>query len=128
MTHHNFDFEAARIAQSMIETANTRGSKEIENLVTKTLGVLEENGVYACMLYLFSRSGKEKEIAEIIRPKLLEWNEKFGLVKPSDKTDETLKFVANNICQELDTLFLVKELWERTLIYARYGAKARGSK
>jgi hypothetical protein len=126
----NFDLEAARIAQSIIQDTNAQKSKEVENLITKTLGVLEENGVYACMLYVFSRpgKGKENEIAKIIRKRLFDWNEKLGLIISSDTPDtpdKALKFVANDICSDLDTLFLVKELWERTLIYARYGAKAK---
>jgi hypothetical protein len=129
MDNLKLDFEAARIAQTIIETAKEKNieNKITENLITKTLGVLEENGVYACMLYLCSRS-KEKEIAKIIRPNLFEWNKILDLEKPSDRADETLKFVANHICHDLDILFLVKELWERTLIYSRYGAKARGVK
>jgi hypothetical protein len=33
--------------------------------------------------------------------------------------------VSDTICAELDPLLMAKELFEQTLIYARYGAKAR---
>jgi len=38
---------------------------------------------------------------------------------------DVLKFVTDQICGDLNRLLLVKQLWEQTLIYARYGAKAR---
>jgi hypothetical protein len=34
--------------------------------------------------------------------------------------------LTDSVCNDLDKLLLVKQLWEQTLIYARYGAKARG--
>jgi hypothetical protein len=138
MAIENLDLKAARLAR-MIISETERGNKgqpiekaSVENLVTKTLGILEENGVYACMLYLFSRSNeKEKEIAEVIRKRLFDWNEIIGKEKPDVQknkgAEDALRFVAENFCNDLNTLFLVKELWERTLIYARYGAKARES-
>ena len=36
-----------------------------------------------------------------------------------------LKHVADQVCEKLELLLLVKNLFEQTLIYARYGAKAR---
>ncbi|MCL0081580.1 hypothetical protein M1N64_05065 [Peptococcaceae bacterium] len=134
MTFVNLDFEAAKTAQAIIKdttiiNANSIKAKEVEILITKSLGVLQTNGVYAGILYLYSRSGKDAAIAKIVREKML------GMLKHlSKKTDESiptdtklaLAYVANNICNDLDKLLLTKQLWEQTLIYARYGAKARG--
>jgi len=136
-TNYNLDFEAARLARAIINETKKNDKKAVENLVTKTLGILEENGVYACMLYLFSRSvvkgynpTDENMITKVIRNRLFDWND---LIIPEgkpggvdlNKADAALDFVANNICNNLDTLNLVKKTWEQTLIYARYGAKAR---
>lgn len=129
-TNCNLDFEAARLARAIIDETKKCEKKIVEKLVTKVLGVLEENGVYACILFLFSRSEKEKTVAEFIRKRLFDWND---LIIPEGKLSgvdlnnagKALDFVANSICNDLGTLNLVKKVWEQTLIYARYGAKAR---
>ncbi|MDD4248481.1 MAG: hypothetical protein PHT13_05100, partial [Methanosarcina sp.] len=122
----NLDLEAARSSQALMKDTINQQSKSVENLVTKTLGVLQENGVYACMLFLYSRSNSEKEIAKCIRSRLLEMTVFVGKKSPDgDNSEEILEFFTNNICNDIDTLFLTKQLWEQTLIYARYGAKAR---
>lgn len=125
----NLDLIAAEAAQTII--TNTRGPKasEVDNLVTKALGVLQENGVYAVLLYLYSRtSGADKDVAEKAREKLLSLTSELGLSKPaSTRASDALKFLTDNICNDLDRLLLVKQLWEQTLIYTRYGAKARSA-
>jgi hypothetical protein len=134
---NNLDWHAAQAGQEIIRTTKTHGNNgeketkasDVENLVTKALGVLQENGVYAAFLYLYSR--KEQHIAKPIRDQLLEL---IRLLKLStkempvdvNKAEEVLKFLTDAICNDLDRLLLVKQLWEQTLIYARYGAKARG--
>jgi len=42
--------------------------------------------------------------------------------------NEVLKAVTEHITADLDTLLLVRDLYEQTLIYARYHAKALGNK
>ncbi len=120
----NLDLEAARAAQEII-SEKKQSAKDMENLITKTLGVLQENGVYACMLFLYSRTGNSDEISKHVRQKLLQMTELLEK-KPvkHDKSDDVLKFLTENICNDIDTLLLTKQLWEQTLIYARYGAKA----
>lgn len=114
--------------------------------MTKVLAVLQEQGVYACMLFLYSRSDTEKPKARIIREVLREilqmLKEKYGILwKKENKTlevprsaerDDTsadvLNFYADAVVADLDTLLLVRDLYEQTLIYARYAAKAEGNK
>lgn len=141
MEYLNLDQKAAQYAQSMV-----KNSKDIQNvkkpidtlerLVTKTLGVLQEQGVYAMMLFLFSRTSDEEKIAPTIRTQLFrllrdnEQNHHLPAFKeadvPADKADAqtALKFYNENILEDLDILLLVRDLYEQTLIYARYGAKA----
>ncbi|AKB42530.1 hypothetical protein [Methanosarcina vacuolata] len=127
----NLDLEAARTSQEIMKNTMGKQSKSVENLVTKTLGVLQENGIYACMLFLCSCSNTEKEIAKIIKSELLKMTdfvEKISLNSDNSKEipdKEILEFLTNNICNDIDTLLLTKQLWEQTLIYTRYGAKAR---
>jgi len=124
----NLDYQAAKLSQQIIDETikeNLIDSSSVENLVTKTLGVLQENGVYACVLYLQSRSDKDKKISNSVMKNLFEMTElikiKQSVDSPStDKSD----FVSMNIYKDLDTLFLTKQLWEQILLYARYGAKA----
>ena len=96
--------------------------------MVRTLGILQENGVYAAFLYLYSRTRSiEQPIAEQARRALLGTTPKLGLTPPPDISTAApvLDFLTNQVCQNLDTLLLFKQLWEQTLIYARYGAKAR---
>ena len=125
------DRVAASRAQEIVNQAIEKAAaKEVDNLVTKALGVLQENGVYACFLFLFSRTqDKEGKIAKVVREQLLKLaanDMPFGWGMPSPMDAEpVLRHVSDKICAQLDPLLMAKELFEQTLIYARYVAKAR---
>lgn len=132
----NLDRLAAGTAQKIIQETGAKA----ENLITKTLGVLQENGVYAAVLFLLSRTSDEKKMAEkTVVPKLVDLLARpelqalgvnytgsmdFANEKNRSASMELLKHTSERICDDLDRLFLVKALFEQTLIYARYGAKA----
>jgi hypothetical protein len=128
----NLDQLTARHAQQMVSNAENGGKSVdvLERLVTKTLGVLQAQGVYAMMLYLLSRSSDEKDIASIIRSEcylLIKKLPEFSDIPvPQENSDDktTLKFYSSDAVQKIDTLLLIRDLYEQTLIYARYGAKA----
>ena len=132
----NLDQLAAQYSQNIINNSLKAGSaKEVENLITKTLGVLQEQGVYAMILFLFSRTSKEGKIALHLRVQLytllgelpaFAQNETIKFLNEQAKAEKVLKFYSDDVCDDLDTLLLVKGLYEQTLIYARYGAKAEG--
>ncbi len=73
MDDQNLDRLAAETAYRIIAAVedNRQGqlkASEVDNLVTKTLGVLQDQGVYAATLFLFSRTGKaDRAIAPFIR-------------------------------------------------------------
>lgn len=118
-TVNHLDRLAAQKAQAII--ANT---KDVENTVTKALGVLQENGVYACFLYLLA---KEKEKGKKVVEEMLNLLEELGFDwgKPiSDKPEDILKYIIEKVTVDLERLLLAKETLEQMLIYARYGAKA----
>lgn len=129
----NLDLEAARSSQALMKDTINQQSNSVENLIAKTLGVLQENGVYACMLFLHSRNSSEKEIAKCIRNRLLETTKFVGKKLPEEEnsieilndSEKILEFITDNICNDIDTLFLTKQLWEQILTYSRYGAKAK---
>jgi hypothetical protein len=134
MTPLNLDQEAALSAQRMVAAAlgAKKDAKAVENLITKTLGVLQEQGVYACMLFLFSRtSSDERGFADKMRPelysllgKLPAFGQRADLPTPCAEAKTALAFYANQVCNDLDTLLLVRDLYEQALIYARFTAKA----
>ena len=115
----NLDYLAAQYAQKLIGKLG----KNAENPVTKALGVLQENGVYACFLYLYAR---EKE-GGIIAAKMVDLLNKIlpegEQIRKNPK--EILEDVADKITGKgIERLLLARELLEQMLIYARYGAKA----
>ncbi len=136
----NLDRLAAQHAQAIInklveldDKGNERtDSKEIkkaasaaDNTVTKALGVLRENGVYACFLYLLA---KEKENGSVVVEEMLDLLDGlgFGWGKPNDSSvEEVLSHISDKVTVNLERLLLAKETLEQMLIYARYGAKAR---
>ncbi|MCB0075982.1 MAG: hypothetical protein KDD73_01085 [Anaerolineales bacterium] len=123
MKQLNLDQLTAQYAQKIVAD----GKADIENLITKSLGVLQEQGVYACLLFLFSRTGNEKSLAEKTRSHLYDLLKALPVFADKEITDQNaLQFFADTVCNDLDTLLLVKEMYEQALIYARYGAKAEG--
>lgn len=119
----NLDYLAARHAQDLVakEAAKEAKPQDLENTVTKALGVLQEDGVYACFLYLHANKKKEaRPILEEMQHLLNE--DELGI--PKKEGDDVLKYTAEKITTDLPTLLLAKEALERMLIYARYGAKA----
>jgi len=123
---HNLDYLAAQHAQEIIQNAQKDNPKfkpkDLENTVTKTLGVLQENGVYACFLYLYAREGETGKKIATEALQLLKALGFSGSLASQDK--EVLNYIAENITKDLPKLLLAKETLEQMLIYARYGAKA----
>ncbi|MDI9418270.1 MAG: hypothetical protein QM438_11095 [Euryarchaeota archaeon] len=114
-----------------IQNVQQKWIETLERLVTKTLGVLQEQGVYAMLLFLFSRTGDEKEVAPIIREQLYESVKKlpnFTNLEIDDESKSVLNIYTKNVLSSIDILLLVRDLYEQTLIYARYAAKAEGNK
>lgn len=126
----DLDLLAQKSAQNMVNAARRGGGEatDVENMVTKTLGVVQEGGVYSGVLFLLTRSrNSDKLVAGHIRIEL------FGLVRALLEVTENptapaeqLKLLTTRVCHELDTVLLVKQVWEQALIYARFGAKAEG--
>lgn len=126
-TQYNLDRLAAQYAQAVIRTArNNNLAKDIENSVTKALGVLQEEGIFACFLYL---KAKEEKNGDVIVDEMLNLLDAlgFGWGKPaSNKAEDVLSYITDKVTVNLERLILAKDILERMLIYARYGAKACG--
>ncbi len=123
----NLDMFAAETAQAIIGDTESLDAGKVDTLVSKALGVLQENGVYAGLLYLYSRTEEQdKVIAKMTRERLLSLLPQLELRAVTGmEASVALNHLIEKVCNDLDTLLLVKQVWEQTLIYARYGAKAR---
>jgi hypothetical protein len=129
-TERNLDRLAAECAQRIIERTKDKKAGDVDNTITKALGVLQENGVYACFLYLLA---KEKGNAAVVVDEMLslleglfsEWKKPMGNGQSDLSSDVVLKHITEKVTADLERLLLAKETLEQMLIYARYGAKAR---
>lgn len=96
-----------------------------ENHITKSLGVLQEDGVYAFFLYQASRGSREKPGADNLTKQASAFLKEAGIAAFQNNTD-SLQAVRDHLAGDLDQLLLAKRLLEQALIYARYHAKALG--
>lgn len=127
----DLDLEAAKTAQAIIKDVDPtkQAAKAAEDLITKTLGVIQENGPYAAIVFLCSNINGEKDstsiVASSVRTNLLDLAETLGAVGLTKSGDfrRILDSVITNICSDLDVLLLVKQAWEQAMIYARHSAK-----
>ncbi|MCI0722255.1 MAG: hypothetical protein L0338_25275 [Acidobacteria bacterium] len=122
----NLDRLCAQSGWEIAKQVQDTLGKGAENHITKSLGVLQEDGVYAFFLYQASRK-REKDGADKLgeqSAKLL--SEKTDLLpKGTTSAQQALKEIRDGqLADDLDQLLLAKRLLEQTLIYARYHAKA----
>jgi hypothetical protein len=156
----NLDYIASKVSQKIAgvigETVKNNkkvAPSDLENLTTKSLGILQSQGVYAMALFLFSRSGSKSDekgmspeercatqilswLWEIRSPQELIKNINFNnfLCEPeksfsqinSSKSEMLEEFA--DLTGDLDKLLLVRNLYEKTLIYVRFHAKAAENK
>jgi hypothetical protein len=109
------------------EKIKSSDKNKVESLITKALGILQENGVYAFALYLKTKSGNkgvEEITASEILQNLCELLESDRVKLLEGDCGEFLSLIRQRLANNLDKLLLVKELLERTLVYARYHVKA----
>ena len=107
--------------------------READGYLTKALGVLQEDGLYAFYLYLAYREKKTKALPEtqkhslrLLCNELRLTHEKIGeedLNDPQKRKDKSF-IVAEKLVQDLDKLLFAKDLLEQMLVYARYHAKS----
>lgn len=151
----NLDKLSADFSQKILSLKEQKVEKDkfvtpesIEKICTSALGVLQEQGVYAGILFLLSKSGNKKEQKELSTDEfvacgivanlinMLNTNElkEIGCAFANDWDDnpvkvnscktELLKHISDVVAGDIKKLLLVKSLYEQTLIYTRYGSKA----
>lgn len=99
------------------------GNEKNESVIQKSLGVLQEDGIFAFYLYLKSMERKkdEKAVSLKIQEKIetLLGHKSIGLLEGSLRIDQV-----KSLGESLDDLLLAKALIEKTLVYALYQAKS----
>ncbi len=120
MTVQNLDAACAKLGANLASS----GNKDTENSITKSLGVLEEQGVYALFLYLHAREKQwgqttSKELATFLRQQPNQRNALLGAT-----TNNDLFAALQQLAGDLDKLLFARDLLHRALVYARYHAKA----
>jgi len=117
----NIDALISEISYKLIEKIlDSENKTKLKNLIDKSLGVLSNNGVYAYYVYIISQKSKEAE--EIF---LDIFEDIFKMINSNfDKRKKQEYF--QQISEDIYKLLFLKQLLEKTLIYARYHAKAMG--
>lgn len=111
----NLDVKCAELGEKLGQGAN----KERENLLTDSLGVLQEQGLYAFFLFLNAATrGNPQDVSSACETFL---REQGVLNKGPNNLFEGLKSLADR----LDDLLFARELLMQALVYARYHAKGR---
>lgn len=127
MSWENLDRVCARYGWQIAEQVRQKLGNGTENHVTRSLGVLQEDGVYAFFLYQDSRKSENEG------PKRLEDQARELLqvaqIEPFTQVTDPLEAVRGSdkvkgLADDLSGLLLAKRLLQQALIYARYHAKA----
>ena len=117
----NLDYICMKYGQEISKIHNSN----LENNLRKALGVLQEDGVYAMFLWL---EDKDKEIRKKIND-LLKHDEIKKYFFDNSATEKSLLDFSEfskelqNVSQDIDKLFFMKKILERTLTYALYHVK-----
>jgi len=124
MSERNLDRLCAEYGYQIANEVRQAIGKNAENHITRSLGVLQEDGVYAFFLYQASRK-TEKPGADRLNEQATALL-KEAKIEPFDTIADPLEAVRakNGLANNLDELLLAKRLLEQALIYARYHAKA----
>ncbi len=125
MSGVNLDQLCARYGWQIAEQVRQAIGKQAENHITKSLGVLQEDGVYAFFLYQVSRGAREKPGADKLKEQATSFLREAG-IQAFQNAGDPLAAVRDHLAGDLDQLLLAKRLLEQALIYARYHAKALG--
>lgn len=120
-TFENLDLACAKVGKTMAEMPS---KKELENLVTSALAVLEEQGMYALFLFLETQTGRNKEISKDIRDELFKFLKVTPKQAPLLRSSSVYIFASlQQMAEDLDNLLLARDLVRQSLVYARYHAR-----
>ena len=119
----SLEAKISEIAYMIIEEIlklEEKKKRKLINLIDKSLGVLSNDGVYA--YYVFIISQKDDKTAFIFLDSMEELFNIAKNQKPYDNSNPHDYF--KDVASDINKLLFLKQLLEKTLIYARYHAKA----
>jgi len=125
MSRMNLDQLCAKYGWQIADEVHRAIGKQAENHITKSLRILQEDGVYAFFLYQVSRGAREKPGAEKLKEQATSFHGEAD-IEAFQNAGSPLQAVRDHLAGDLDQLLLAKRLLEQTLIYARYHIKAMG--
>ena len=114
----NLDLECATLGRELAELKVKEKFVE-EKVLTAALGVLEEQGPYACFLYLKAREG---DVGETIAKEAAQF---MATTVGVENSGQDPLQVMQTIAKDLDQLLFARDLLRQVFVYARYHAKAR---
>lgn len=119
----NLDLACAGVGKAIAE----KPSKDLEKLVTDSLAVLEEQGLYASFLYLDKgASGREKkELAKGVIQNLNKFLKETPQQSPLFSATPDLFPALQALAEDFDKLLLARDLVRQTLVYARYHTRVQ---
>lgn len=117
---NNIDLICAELGKKIVNQRDNIKKSDVENHIQKALGVLQEDGIYAFYAYLNSVGNFSDTIAQ----KSWEIFHKLGHIEENYDKKKFSEQLSKDVLNDLDETFLAKQVLERTLIYARYHAKA----
>ena len=127
----------AALAANEMAGHDPKRANDAENIITKSLAVLAEQGLYAFGLFLATRKAKEQNPAQRIDRKARELLRTTDLDGADQTTASTMPDFYRSITaprpgesatEALRRILLAKQLLEMALTYGRYAAKASGNK
>lgn len=122
------------------------GNEKNESIIQKSLGVLQEDGIFAFIIYIKSKGAfktkknnreafksrehsEEDDVAKSIKLQVCNLLKEEGISLISDTIDpdnqESVIGTFKSLGEGLDSLLLAKALIEKTLIYALYHSRSR---
>ena len=118
----NLDYLCMEYAQRIMNKER-EDFKTLTNNLRKALGVLQEDGVYAMFLWLEDKDKKvEEHLIELLNEERIK---KILLNSNGDFPRDFISFCEKlkEVAEDIDKLFFMKKILERTIIYALYHAK-----
>ncbi len=124
MSTVNLDQLCAKYGWEIANEVQQAIGKNAENHITKSLGVLQGDGVYAFFLYQASRGQREKPGADRLTDQAVAFLKEAD-IPAFQNVNDPLAAVRDYLANDLDQLLISKRLLEQALIYARYHAKVQ---
>jgi hypothetical protein len=115
----NLDIECAKLGRELAQLDQVD-----DKMLTNALSVLEEQGVYACFLFL---NAQAKDAGRSVSSKLAGFLQKTPEGSPLLENGD-LFTALQTLAGDLDKLLFARDLLRQALVYGRYHAKAREAK